>query len=358
MENSTLIVEDSSSTISAFTEIGNSITAHEELDTTLYTIAEKGAKGTHSKVCLVELSQGWETDQWRIHAAFGIGESEKENLSDFSPFSKRVYAEKKDIYIKDYYLENEGIIPDFTRSRETNTVIAIPLWGEKRIIGALYFFRSQRVPFARIEKNFATALAVHATIAVQQASLLLERQSGYVRTIKILADLMDKKDSYTHGHSANVRQLSLMIADKIGIKGKDREEIGDGGYLHDLGKIHVDLTILQKPARLTPHEWAKMILHPDIGAEIVSETHVLKGLVPIIRHHHEMFSGGGYPDGLAKEKIPLGSRIVTVADAYEAMVSDRPYRKGMNQEQAIQELRRHAGTQFDPEVVEIFTKII
>ena len=345
-------------TVSTLTEIGASIAAQDELDKILANIAQKGGKGTQSPVVLIETWQANQSAKPMIRAAYGIGQTTITSLADFSPFCKKSYSEKNAVFIRDYYLETEGAVPSFARVQAIKTLVAFPMvWGDQTM-GALYFFRAKKTPFSKEEKSFASVLAIQAAIAIQQTELILERQSGYTRTIKILADIMDRKDSYTHGHSFRVMEYALMITDRMGIGGRERQEIGDGGYLHDLGKINVDITILQKPGKLTPQEWERMILHPDVGAEIVSETGVLRELAPIIRHHHEMYAGGGYPDGLSRDQIPIGSRIVSVADAYEAMVSDRPYRKGMSPESAIQELRRHAGTQFDPEVVALFVELI
>ncbi|MBI1976444.1 MAG: HD-GYP domain-containing protein [Candidatus Omnitrophica bacterium] len=344
--------------VTTLTEVGSSITIHQELDQILSIIVEKGARGTRSQVVLIEVQPNELASKPELFACHGVGAETRNHLSQFIPFSRRCYTEKEIVFIKDYRLEKEGAVPEFARSQRIKTLTAVPLRWREKIVGAICFFRTQKEPLTRQEKNFAAALATQTVIAIQQAELVLERQTGYFKTIKILANVIDRKDSYTHGHSARVMEYALMIADRMGLKGKERQEVGDGGYLHDLGKISVDLSILQKPGRLTPQEWERMIIHPQVGAEIVSETEALKELAPIIRHHHEMFSGGGYPDGLTREEIPMGSRIVAVADAYEAMTSDRPYRKGMGREKAVKELRRHAGTQFDPEVVGLFVELI
>jgi putative nucleotidyltransferase with HDIG domain len=309
-----MAIEDGSSdAVSTLTEVGLSIVAHKELETTLRLIAEKGAKGTRSPVVVVEVAEGSQGTRPRLYSWYGISEQEAAGLSDFIPFCKRIYSEKTECFIKDYCLETEGAVPSFVHSHRIKTLTAFPLLWEDQAIGTLCFFRSKKITFNREEKSLASALSIQTAIAIQQADLIRERRANYVRTIRILADIMDRKDSYTHGHSARVMEYTLMIADRIGLKAKERQVIGDGGYLHDLGKINVDLSILQKPGKLTPQEWERMILHPDMGAEIVSETGVLRELAPIIRHHHEMFAGGGYPDGLKRDQIPLGSRIVAVA---------------------------------------------
>jgi hypothetical protein len=124
--------------------------------------------------------------------------------------------------------------------------------------------------------------------------------------------------------------------------------------LHDVGKVAVPEEILEKPTALTSAEWRTVVQHPRIGQVILEQAAALKDAVPIILHHHERYAGHGYPYGLRANEIPLGARIVAVADAYDAMVHDRPYKRAMSHDQAVMELRRHAGTQFDPEIVELF----
>ncbi len=168
---------------------------------------------------------------------------------------------------------------------------------------------------------------------------------------------MEVKDVYTQGHSVRVAQLSRACARELGLSGEALDQIYLAGLLHDIGKIGVPESILLKPGRLSAVEWEEVRGHPVVGARIVEPARFPAAVVAVVRHHHEDYGGGGYPDGLAGEEIPLLARIIRVADAYDAMTSTRPYRRGLTAEEAIEELRRGAGRQFDPRVVEAFLRI-
>ncbi len=179
----------------------------------------------------------------------------------------------------------------------------------------------------------------------------------HLNVIRALAKIIDAKDPYMCGHCDKVVKYSMRICKTMRLPGHHVSAIKTASQLHDIGKISVDITILRKTTPLTKDDWQKIRAHPEIGAKIVHQVGFLDDIVPIIRHHHERYDGGGYPDGsLSNIKIPLGSRIIAVADAYDAMTSDRPYRKAMKKEDAEAELKRCAGSQFDPEVVNAFIR--
>ena len=174
----------------------------------------------------------------------------------------------------------------------------------------------------------------------------------YTQTLaNALARAVDAKDSYTRSHSQTVSQLAVLIAAELGLDAARLARIRLAGLLHDVGKIGVPDAILSKPGKLTDEEYARMQAHSVLGYEIVSAAD-LPTEATWVRHHHERYDGRGYPDGLAGEAIPLESRIIFVADAFEAMSSDRPYRKAPGEKYALAELRRHAGTQFDEHIVD------
>jgi diguanylate cyclase (GGDEF)-like protein/putative nucleotidyltransferase with HDIG domain len=174
--------------------------------------------------------------------------------------------------------------------------------------------------------------------------------------VTALANAVDAKDHYTQRHSQIVSRLAAQIARQMGLAEPLIEEIRLGGILHDVGKISVPEAILNKPSRLTPEEYEVMKIHSSKGAEILEPLKVkaIEGIRGMVRHHHEWVDGTGYPDRLKGENIPLGARIITVADCFDTMVSERAYQPGRSMAEAMEELHRCSGTQFDPTVVEAF----
>ena len=169
---------------------------------------------------------------------------------------------------------------------------------------------------------------------------------------------IDARDHYTSGHSMRVAHWGREIAKQIGLSPEKVEEVYFGGILHDIGKIGIEDEILNKKGKLTPEEYDKIKQHTVIGYEIVKQAGMFHELLPAIRSHHERVDGKGYPDGLVGEDIPLIARILAVSDSFDAMVADRPYRKGLPVEEALQEIRRGAGTQFDAELAHHFIEVI
>lgn len=176
-------------------------------------------------------------------------------------------------------------------------------------------------------------------------------------TIRALADALDAKCDYTAGHSLRVSQIAALIGKAMELSPEEIRDVELGGILHDIGKIGVPESILWKPGKLSPEEKEVMSKHPVISAQIIGELRGLKRAREYVKHHHEFFDGSGYPDHLKGDDIPLGARIILVSDAYDAMTTDRPYRKAIGHEGAIIELDKLKGSQFDPKVVDAFLSI-
>ncbi|MHB0914136.1 MAG: HD domain-containing phosphohydrolase [Thermoleophilia bacterium] len=183
-----------------------------------------------------------------------------------------------------------------------------------------------------------------------------ELRQTFVGAIASLAEALDAKDPYTNGHSQRVTMICEIIAQAMKLDEEMSERIRMAGVLHDLGKIGVPETILNKVGKLSDEEFGIVKTHSVRGEKIIEPFIKDKGIREIVRHHHERYSGGGYPDGISGEEIPVGARIMSVADAYDAMTSDRSYRKAMAPEDAEAELVACSGKQFDPEIVELFIK--
>jgi putative two-component system response regulator len=198
-----------------------------------------------------------------------------------------------------------------------------------------------------VERNLTRRRLEVARLQEREAQVLFA-------AIKALASAVDAKDRYTARHSRMVTRLALLLADEISLSSEERSVLELSAWMHDVGKIGVPDSILSKPGSLTQEEFAVMMVHPVKGGEIVGEIEELGRVADVIRHHHERVDGGGYPDGLRGEAIPLASRIILIADAFEAMTADRSYRRGLGWETALQELREHSGTQFDANLVRAF----
>jgi putative nucleotidyltransferase with HDIG domain len=215
--------------------------------------------------------------------------------------------------------------------------------------------RSQaREPFSADKLRLARSIGEQAASALYRVELYAQLEESYLQTVLALANAVDAKDNYTAGHAQRLAELALAIGRKLGMAPHDLEGLRYGAILHDIGKIGVPDAVLQKPAALTPAEWALMRQHPAIGAGILAPVPHLASAAQIVRHHHERYDGKGYPDRLAGEAIPLGARILTVVDSYSAIRDRRVYKEARSHAEAVAELKKNTGTQFDPRVVELF----
>ncbi len=179
-------------------------------------------------------------------------------------------------------------------------------------------------------------------------------EESYISTIKILAAALDARDNYTLGHSARVARLSLLIGQRLGLSAGELKELEMACFLHDIGKIHVPDMIINKPVPLDQEETQIIKRHPEQGAEILHLAESLRKYIPVILHHHEWYNGNGYPDGLKGDEIHIYAQIVSIADTYDAMTSSRPYRKGCTRDEAAAEIMKFRGTQFNPDLTDIF----
>ena len=177
------------------------------------------------------------------------------------------------------------------------------------------------------------------------------------KVLEALPDSIDMRDGYTYRHSQRVAEWAERIGEAMGLQAEDTSLIVSAARIHDLGKVSWDNDILAKPGPLTPEEWEFVKRHPLVAVDMLKDLSLYRDGVPLIRHHHERYDGRGYPDGLKGEEIPLGARIITVADAYDAMTTDRPYRGACSPNEALERLREGAGAQFAPKVVEAFCQV-
>lgn len=236
-------------------------------------------------------------------------------------------------------------------------VLGLPLVCED-VIGIIIIQRSpSSLPFDRFDEELFATMTEQAIIGIKNLQLYEEQQKIVFGSIKSLVSLLDMRVPQEYTHSAYFSRLVIAIAEEMHLDEKQIESLKYASLLHDAGKADIPLNILTKTTKLTANEYKIIKRHPQMGAEILRPLQVLKPVIPIIMHHHEKFDGTGYPSKLKKCQIPLGARIMAVADAFEAMVYGRPYRERIEVNLAIKEIKKKNGTQFDPRVVEAFLKI-
>jgi diguanylate cyclase (GGDEF)-like protein len=233
--------------------------------------------------------------------------------------------------------------------------VAIPIYLQDEF-GGVVVCANNPDGFEGYEDDVLLSVGDQAGAVLQNARLQGELRASYLATVGVLAGAMEVKDPYLRGHAEEVSGYVAAVADRFGLPPGRREELHFGSLLHDVGKIGISERILFKPATLTPEERSVVELHPRIGYRLVEQVPALRPIAPAILHHHERFDGGGYPSKLRGEEIPLEARIICVADAFIAMIEERPYREPSSVEAACEELERGAGTQFDPEVVRVFVE--
>ena len=243
-------------------------------------------------------------------------------------------------------------------SRVSASAVHVPLKIGGRIVGVLSAQSYEPDRYDGEDVEVLQSLANLVASAFANAEHLARGRELYLASVKALAAAVDARDPYTRSHSARVAALSRLIAEELALPTDEIRRVQLGALLHDIGKIGIPDAILNKPAALSPDEWVIMKTHSALGASILAAVEPLRDLVQIVRCHHERFDGQGYPDGLRGAEIPLGSAIVTAADAYEVIVSKRSYKAAQSVDHAISELRRCRGSQFHPDVVDAFLRVI
>ncbi|WIV13827.1 HD-GYP domain-containing protein [Proteiniborus sp. MB09-C3] len=188
--------------------------------------------------------------------------------------------------------------------------------------------------------------------------LYVDMRSLYLSTIQALNKTIEAKDPYTSGHASRVEKYAVELAEVYGLSFEKIQDIRTASILHDIGKIGVNDNILNKTTKLTQPEFQEIMKHPSIGSEIISKVDFLKNIPQIVRYHHERYDGLGYPEGLAGDNIPIEACVLAIADSYDAMTSDRPYRKALDKKEALEEIRVNAGTQFHPVLAQVFVSML
>lgn len=263
----------------------------------------------------------------------------------------RVLVSRKDI---------ERFVKDGSAAASSLTsMVSVPLAVQGKINGMLNVFSfTKGMEFHEGQRKALYILASRAAHAIENAKLHQSLKQAFHQTIEGLAYAIEAKDPYTLGHSRRVTEYSEKIARKMGLPEEEVEKVTRAAILHDIGKIGLRIESLNKKGSLTEEEWEVFRSHPRKGRTILEPIRFLRELIPVVYHHHERYDGKGYPEGKKGEEIPLGARILAVADSYDAMTSTRAYRQALSKEEATRELEAHAGTQFDPAVVRAFLEVL
>ncbi len=323
-------------------------------------VVELGVEELHADKVFFHIFS--ETSQSLIPVASAV--PEKADLRVPEGFESDIPDKTKDI-IKGYFTDGSHpcLVPDAAEITPLGTTVqsfmVAPLKIRENLFGvaSAFVFENGRA-FNEKDLYYMSFITRKAASAIENIALYENIYDNLFATLFAFVTALEVRDFYTRRHSTRVARYAHLIAKEMGCTDEELDVINFAGMLHDIGKIGIRDDILLKPGRLTDEEFEKIKEHPAIGADIITNLGLWDREVDIIRHHHERFDGKGYPDGLAGEAIPKLARIMAVADCFDAMASDRPYRKEMDKSLVIKIIRENSGTQFDPQVVDVFLRIV
>lgn len=348
------------SELSTLFEVGKTISSTLDLEKVLTLILEVATRLMDASICSLRLIG--EEKEIVLGTSYGLTTeyfSEKNTtIGKRKSIAEQSLRERTPIIITDVLNNEEYEPPEYAKKEKVTSLLCVPLIAKEEAIGVLTVYSTRKQRYTQDQVNLLSALADQAAIAVSNAKLHEEIHNSFLRTVKALAAAVDAKDPYTKGHSEAVVKYALEIGRELGLSQEEIESLEIAALLHDIGKIGIKEEVLLKPGKLNEEEWRVIKEHPSISAKILGPVEFPEIIMLAVRLHHEQVDGKGYPDGLSEEEIPLHASIIKVADAFDAMTSDRPYRKALSVEVAIEELKKGAGTQFHPKIVETFIKIL
>ncbi len=338
-------------------EINSTVWASAKLPEMVDQVVQLAQHALMASTCSVILSNGHGHKVFfQVSSSDGTRELVQTHVDNVSGAAKWVTQNCKPLLLNDVTEREPGEAVRLRESGlETERILCVPLTAHGRTSGALRLTRTHDShPFTRQDLATAELIGSMAAVALENTKLRQSVEDGYRTTIQALAGAIDAKDPYTRGHSQRVAEYALVAGVSLGMDESEMTTLEYAAILHDVGKIGIDDAILRKPARLSAREHAFVCDHPVIGAAIVNDIPFLQDAAGLILHHHEHYDGSGYPHGLRGTDIPLGSRIIGIADAFDTMITDRPYRRALTINEAMTELCRCRGTQFCPEALDAF----
>ncbi|HSQ86338.1 MAG TPA: HD domain-containing phosphohydrolase, partial [Desulfobacterales bacterium] len=286
-------------------------------------------------------------------SVYGQRKELSESSIKFKPFDLETFHSFPEYMIVDANKTQLSFLSDSV-GQGVELFLILPIFIKEHLKALITIGRPQS-KFYNAEDIFqARQMADQVAVSLSNATLMEELDQLGWGAINALARTVDAKSSWTAGHSIRVAEMALKIGSELGISSKKLEDLHRAALLHDIGKVGIPLSVLDKPGALNDDEYAIIKKHPTIGARILEPIASYADIIPIVLQHHERFDGKGYPGGISGNEIDIGARILAVADVYDALVSDRPYRKGWAAKNVIDYIRRESGSQFDPDVAEIF----
>lgn len=340
-------------------EVSKALTSTLDLDKVLKMVIKITADLLDVRMCALRLYDR-KKEEFTVKASFGLSESvlSMARIGKCEGVIGKVFNTGKPIAICDISKNKFFKHYELFRGEGIKSMLSVPLSIKSQVIGVLTVFSTHLRFFDDNEIDLLSTVGRQAAAAIENARLYTFMHENFMNTIKALSAAIDTKDHYTHGHSKNVMDVSAMIAAEMGMPRVEVELIRFAGLLHDIGKIGVSESILSKKSSLTDEEFAIISTHPKLGTMIMESVDFLKKISPITYHHHERWDGRGYPMGLKGDRIPLGARIIAVSDAYDAITSSRSYSSAKTDGFALDEIRKCSGTQFDPEIVDAFIRVM
>lgn len=271
---------------------------------------------------------------------------------------KKLKNRVKNNFPVSYKAEEMAFIFETKDIKIQDSKLIMPLLGKERNIGFIKMDFSSGQNIKEAETRFLEAFAMQVSIGMDNATFFTAVKDSYLNAISSLVNSLEAKDAYTKGHSEQVAYYAIVLGKQLGLDSKELALLQNAAYLHDLGKLGIKDSILLKPGRLDEEEYNLIKRHPEITVKILEPLGLKQDELDACFYHHERIDGSGYPKGLKGEEIPLLAKILSIADAYSAMISARPYRESMTAEQAVKELKQWAGLQFDKAIVDVFVKLI
>ncbi|MGA2193569.1 MAG: HD domain-containing phosphohydrolase, partial [Nitrospirota bacterium] len=337
--------------------IGNILNSILDKDNVIEVIVTTMAKTMTAEICSLMLIND-ATKELEVAFAVGLDGKRLRNVRVGEGVSGYVAGEGKPLLVVDiekdprFQIAND---PQYT----TSSLIAAPLFSKGKVIGVLNINNKKSGdPFSQDDLDLLTTVAGQAAIAVENSNLYRDIRSSYFDTVRALVNALEAKDKYSKGHSERVTLLAMMMAEEMGLPDDRKQALQHAGVLHDIGKIGISMSILNKTGKLTGEEYDVIKDHPLIGEKILDPITFLKDVKVIVGEHHERYDGKGYPHQKKGSELSIEARILAVADTFDALTSDRPYRKALAFDDAVAEIKRCSASQFDPDIVEVFVKTI